>query len=299
MASNPTKAIVPVLLWALLGANPALATDEEPAGFDCVITPSRSVDLGSPVPGQLAEVLVDRSDPVSAGQIVASLDSRLEEANLAIAHFRAETETGLKLRKAAWAIDRRTERRLSSLEVSKAASAQERDRASREAVLSRWRLRQAEDDLELYRLEKARAVAALDRRKISSPIDGVVVARLHNPGEYVEDQPVLRIVTLDPLHVEAILPMRLFGRIRPGMTAKVVPELNQGDPLEAEVLLVDPMGDAASGSFGARLALPNPDGDIPAGVKCRLQFEPDTPLPNAASAAAPKDTLIAANPRPE
>ena len=56
-----------------------------PAGFDCVITPSQSVDLGSPVPGQLAEVSVDRSDRVSADQVVARLDSRLEEANLVIA----------------------------------------------------------------------------------------------------------------------------------------------------------------------------------------------------------------------
>jgi hypothetical protein len=30
--------------------------------------------------------------------------------------------------------------------------------------------------------------------------------------------------------------------------------------------------DAASGTFGVRLVMPNPGGKIPAGVKCRVTF---------------------------
>jgi RND family efflux transporter MFP subunit len=254
------------------------AAEQRVEGFHCVITPSQTVELGSPVPGQLHEVLVDRSDKVTQGQIVASLDSRLEEANLDIARFRAETDTEVRLRKAAFAIDRRTEKRLSSLEAAKVASAQERDRAAREARLSAWRMRQAEDDLQLYALELARAEAAFDRRKIRSPIDGTVVARLHNPGEYIEDQALLRIVRLDPLYVEAILPMDLFGKVRPGMQAQVFPELQGGSEHLATVELVDPMGDAGSGTFGARLSLPNPDHKIPAGLKCRVQLKAAVPI---------------------
>ena len=261
------------LCWAL-----PVAAEEAPATFDCVITPSRSVDLGTPVPGQIHQVLVDRSDTVSAGQIVASLDSRLEEANLAIADFKAATDTELSLRRTAYTIDRRTEKRLSSLAASKVASAQDKDRAARDARLAAWRLRQAQDDLQLYALEKARAETALDRRKIRSPIDGVVVARLHEPGEYIEDQPLMRIVRLDPLHVEAILPMRLFGRIQPGTQARVIPEFDNGKPHRATVDLVDPMGDAGSGTFGVRLSLPNPERAIPAGLKCRVELSGEGPL---------------------
>ncbi len=261
------------LCWAL----PSVA-DEAPAAFDCVITPSRSVDLGTPVPGQIHQVLVDRSDAVSAGQVVASLDSRLEEANLAIADFKAATDTEMSLRRAAYLIDRRAEKRVNSLAASKVASAQDKDRAARDARLAAWRLRQAEDDLQLYALEKARAETALDRRKIRSPIDGVVVARLHEPGEYIEDQPLMRIVRLDPLHVEAILPMRLFGRIRPGMSANVIPEFDNGKPHQATVDLVDPMGDAGSGTFGVRLSLSNPERAIPAGLKCRVELSGKGPL---------------------
>lgn len=290
---NHRVAIAAALVLLTASAS-ATAADGQPAGFDCVITPSQTVDLGSAVPGQLHEVMVDRSDRVSAGQIVASLDSRLEEANLQIASFKAETDTEVRLRKATFAIDYRVEKRLSSLEASKVASAQERDRASREARLSAWRMRLAKDDLHLYGLELARAEAALDRRRIRSPIDGVVVARLHNPGEYIDDQPLMRIVKLDPLYVEAILPMRLFGKVREGMSASVLPELNDGFAHDAKVVLVDPMGDAGSGTFGARLALPNPDESIPAGVKCRVQLKTEGPLFSGMPKAEQDQARIAA-----
>ena len=39
-----------------------------------------------------------------------------------------------------------------------------------------------------------------------------------------------------------------------------------------EVLVVDPVVDAASGSLRVRLGLPNPDHAIPAGLRCRVRF---------------------------
>ncbi|CAN0204246.1 unnamed protein product [Phaeothamnion confervicola] len=40
----------------------------------------------------------------------------------------------------------------------------------------------------------------------------------------------------------------------------------------ARVTLVDKVIDAASGTFGVRLELPNPGGRVPAGIKCRVRF---------------------------
>ncbi len=270
------------------------APNDRPPGFDCVIKPSQSVNLGSPVPGQIDTVLVDRSDAVAAGQVVASLDSRLEQVNLAIARFKAASNTELSLRKAAFEIDHRAEKRLSSLAVSNMVSAHDRDRAVRDARLSNWRMQIAQDDLHLQALEKVLAETALDRRSIRSPIDGVVVARLRNPGEYIEDQPLLRIVKLDPLHIEAILPMRLFGKIKPGMRASITPEYEEISTLKATVELVDPMGDAASGTFGVRLTLPNRDRTIPAGLKCRVEISSGAPVLSNNEAASDDATRFAA-----
>ena len=107
----------------------------------------------------------------------------------------------------------------------------------------------------------------------------VRVESTRGSGENVAvNAPLLRIVKLDPLHVEAILPMRLFGTVHPGMRASVHPELQGGNVLQAEVERVDPMGDAGSGTFGVRLRLPNPQRAIPAGLKCRVDLSTSGPV---------------------
>ena len=73
----------PLALSLLLGlalAAPALAQDGNGELFDCVATPARTVKLGSPVTGLLADVKVRRGDVVEAGQPVARLESSVEEA---------------------------------------------------------------------------------------------------------------------------------------------------------------------------------------------------------------------------
>lgn len=41
---------------------------------------------------------------------------------------------------------------------------------------------------------------------------------------------------------------------------------------KASVLIVDKVVDSASGTFGVRLELPNPNGNILAGVKCKVNL---------------------------
>ena len=72
--------------------------------------------------------------------------------------------------------------------------------------------------------------------------------------------------------------MRLFGKIRPGMRASVTPEYEEISNLKATVALVDSMGDAASGTFGVRLTLPNRERTIPAGLKCRVEISSGSPV---------------------
>jgi multidrug efflux pump subunit AcrA (membrane-fusion protein) len=41
---------------------------------------------------------------------------------------------------------------------------------------------------------------------------------------------------------------------------------------QAKIVVVDKVIDAASGTLGVRLQLPNPDNRIPAGIKCSVVF---------------------------
>jgi hypothetical protein len=96
--------------------------------------------------------------------------------------------------------------------------------------------------------------------------------RFKSIGEYVEDEPMLRVAQLNPLHVEVIVPVDYLGRIVPGMRAHITPAVEGLETYQAKVERVDRVADAASGTYGVRLSLPNPDYKIPAGLRCRMGF---------------------------
>jgi len=72
--------------------------------------------------------------------------------------------------------------------------------------------------------------------------------------------------------VEVFAPVSWLGRITVGQRAFVVPEAPVGGGYEAKVTVVDRVVDAASGTFGVRLELPNPSYALAAGLKCRVRF---------------------------
>ena len=267
--SSPTR----LLPWLLFAAVPSSVLGDEGQAYDCVITPSAIVEVSSAVAGVLERVRVDRSDRVRKGQLLAQLDSSVEIVERDLAKARADTDVLVRLRAASLRFDNRSLHRLSELHGDKLVSAQDKDEAEREATLASWRLRDAQDVLAQRQLELQRAESVLVRRQVRSPIDGIVVKRLKHPGEYVEEQAIVQIAQLDPLYVETIVPMSEFGRIQSGTQAIVTPEIQPDRRLDAEVVVVDGMGDAASGTFGVRFALPNPEHNIPAGVKCRVKLQ--------------------------
>ena len=121
--------------------------------------------------------------------------------------------------------------------------------------------------------ELARAEAALALREIRSPIDGIVQERSLSPGEYMhQESHVAVVVQLDPLHVETFLPVELYGAVAIGDEATVFPAAPVEGAHAATVKVVDRVFDAASGTFGVRLELPNPEGALPGGHRCEVVF---------------------------
>ena len=136
-------------------------------------------------------------------------------------------------------------------------------------------MRAARESRQLAELEVKRAEELLAQRSIYSPVTGVVVAVLLRPGELTssnQKDPIVKVMEVDPLNVELVLPLSQFGKIKVGQRARVMPEQPVGGVYSAAVEVVDSTLDAASGTFGVRLKLPNPGGRIPAGVKCRARF---------------------------
>jgi RND family efflux transporter MFP subunit len=252
---------------------PAAGLAEKLPVFDCVIEPSMVVELSSSVDGVIEQVFVDRGDRVEANQMLAKLESGLEQAALNYARERSQMNAEIRLHKASLAYGIKNQKRITELQEKKLVSLNEGERVRTEAEIERHKLQQARENKRLAELELTRAIETVKRHAIHSPIDGVVVERYLNPGESVEDRPVLKLAQIDPLRVEVVLPVAQFGKIRTGQVAMIVPEAGLGRRFKSAVSTVDPVLDAASGTFRVRLLVPNPDNALTSGLRCRIQFK--------------------------
>lgn len=121
-------------------------------------------------------------------------------------------------------------------------------------------------------LELQRTAAEVNLRTIRSPINGVVMDRYMSPGEFPKQERILKLAQIDPLRVEVYAPVSLLGKVNVGKEAQVKPEAPMSGTYKAKVTVVDRVVDAASGTFGIRMELPNPDLRLPAGLKCTVRF---------------------------
>jgi RND family efflux transporter MFP subunit len=268
--NSPMKVSLAVL--AILLASPA-AQAADASSFDCVIDPSEVVKLGSPIPGVLAEVMVNRGDVVTRGQPVAMLESSIEAATVRLNRFRAESTAK---------IDAQRERlKLSRSRVDRygnprglVVTQDKFEEIQAEARIAEQDLLREEQDRQNAQLELERSQATLDQRTIHSTIDGIVTEKKLSAGEFVNQEGyVVSLSRLDPLYVEVFLPVIHYKQIRIGMEGSVHPAPPIENTYAATVSVVDHVFDPASGTFGVRLRLPNPGNVLPGGQRCKVTFD--------------------------
>jgi RND family efflux transporter MFP subunit len=248
-----------------------LGAQAEPMG--CLIQPFQEAEVGSQVVGVLDRVMVERGDLVKRGQPLAMLNSEVERASMVAARLRAEATAELQAAASNHDFAQKKKVRTQDLYRQNFVSQQVRDQAATEADVAEMRLKQAREQMRQAHQELALAQAQVAQRTIRSPLSGVVVERYLHEGERIEDKPVLKVATVDPLRVEVIVPAAQFNRIKQGMTASVKPEMADVELRSAKVVIVDRAIDAASNSFRVRLELPNPGNDLPAGLRCKVEFD--------------------------
>jgi RND family efflux transporter MFP subunit len=266
--------------------------------LDGIMEPHTTVELSFPVEGVVEVIHADRSDRVEAGQEVARLESTVEQAAVYQARAQARRNGEVLAKQASLKFARSKLARIKELFASKAISGLEKEEADTKVSLARMELKQAQEVKEVAAQNLKRTEAVLERRRIKSPISGVVVERYVAPGEFVKENPVVKIAQLDPLRVEVIAPASMFGKVKSNMVAEVMPESPVTGNFSARVTVVDRIIDAASGTFGVRLELPNPDLQLPGGLRCRVKLLPGTekqfsqvdPSPPAESGAVAKAT---------
>lgn len=267
----------PSLTILAFGLSAIAAQSQDMGPFDCVMDPNLVVDLGAPIPGLLAEVLVQRGDIVRAGQPVAKLESSVERATIELLDIRAASGVAIAAQQARLDLIQGQQERIATLVTRNVASADQLEQINAELVTAQALLAQAELDQQIASLELSRAHTQLAQRTITSPIDGIVQFRDKSGGEFISTTgSIMTIAQLNPLQVEAFLPVELYPNLELGMRARIVPEAPFDSQHVGRVISVDQIFDAASGTFAVRLELPNPDTVLPAGHRCLLSFGDDT-----------------------
>lgn len=244
---------------------------------ECLVEPVQTVEIRSPVIGLLEKVHVRRGDKVRKGQVIAALESNSERAAVELARFKSQSTGQVVTAENKIEFSKRKFQRRRDMYADKLMSGQDKDDTEGELKLAESELLLAKENKQLARIELQQQNSLLNLRTIRSPFDGIVVDQNLYAGEVVEPsadkKPILKLAQINPLRVHVVLPIAQFNKIKPGMTVEIVPESPISGRYIGRVKIVDRLIDAASGTFGVFVELPNPKYEIPAGIKCRADFK--------------------------
>lgn len=208
--------------------------------------PARSVELRVSADGRVAEVLFADGDAVREGRPLLRLDDATERAAL------AESEAV----------------------IAEAYAAYQRAEALRQqgrVTGSVYEVARAELSRAEARRDAARA--ALDRRVLRAPFDGVIGFSDIEPGAFAT--PGASVATLDDLSVlmaEFTLPERFFAEIAPGRAVRATTRALPGEVLEGEVDVVGRRVNETTRAFRVRARFPNPGQRLPGGLFMRIEL---------------------------
>jgi multidrug efflux system membrane fusion protein len=225
--------------------------------------------LSAQIGGTVLEVRVRAGDRVRRGQVLAVLDDRSPRAQLGAAQAGveeasqglAEVDQALQAAAADRQFAEATYRRYQGLLEKNSVSRQEFDGAEAryKAALANERAAQAKKKQVEARGQQARsqqesAQTQFSYSRVTSPLDGVVTAKMVDAGTVVmPGTPLLTVEDTTRYRLEASLSERYLPKVSAGMAASVRTE---HATLDGRVVEIVPSADVASRSFLVKVELP-------------------------------------------
>lgn len=203
-------------------------------------TVTLAFDLG----GTVAVMGTDKGMTVNQGQILVTLDDRLQAASL------DKARTGLKQ-----ADDEL--KRFAELRKTGAVSESDYDGIKARADMATATLKEAN--------------AYYDKCRILSPISGVVEDRMINVGEFTAPgMPVIRVANLARLKIVIDVPERDVFSLKTGQDVPVQVDALPGRQFMGKVTYVAASADSKSNTFRVEITLLNPEGMLRPGVIAKV-----------------------------
>lgn len=229
--------------------------------------------ISAQVPGQIRQVLVQAGEHVRAGQLLVQLN----DAALRAALNQAQAgEEAARMQESAAKTDAslaaETLKRYEMLQQEKSVSPQEFDEVQKRAEAAKMRF-------ESYKAQSRAAEAAvsgartqLEYTSIRAPFNGMVTARMADPGTLASPGvPLLQIDRDGPLQAYTSVDESLIGSVRLGMKVPVSVDAGGSAQLTGTVAEIVPAADPTSRSFLVKLDLP-PSRTLRAGMYASASF---------------------------
>ena len=244
--------------------------DGSPTGIRGITKPSGDVTLSFIRPGRVKLINVKEGEPVKAGDVVALQDDVEEQAQLRIDQEDANDNTEIEVEKYLLLEDTQSLERT----IKAMGSTSEIEDAKSKVQVDQARIDLAKQKQKTARIKVEATEALLSKLKITSPIDGIVAESALKVGEVADGQymKVMRIVQVDPLWVEAAVPIAIARQLKPRDIANVT--FSDGQIRPGAVALIFPVGDSASETIKVRIEMPNPQ-KLQPGENVRVNFGGD------------------------
>ena len=245
------------------------------------LEPISSVEVGSDLSGKVIEVLVEENDVVTVGQVLARLDATPFEtararAEASVASAKASAaEAAVNVKKARLVSDRAT-----ALLAQGAATVSDQQDAALSLESAEAALRVAGAQLSQSMTSLADAQQDLAKTVIASPMDGVVIHRLVDPGQTVVSAmsatALFEVASdLGQLKVEVDVDEAEIGRVSQGQIASFTVPAFPDATFTAKVATVNlaPNADDSVVSYGAELHLDNTESTLRPGMTATATLE--------------------------
>jgi HlyD family secretion protein len=231
------------------------------------LTPLNQVDVGTEVSGTIDEVLVDNNDRVTAGQLLARLNTDQLQAQVRRARatlVSAEARVGEA--EATLADARRTLTRTDELRTRGVATQEALDGARSTHDRAIASLASARAQVEVATADLAAAETSLSKAEVFSPVDGVVLDRKVDPGQTVVaamQTPVLFTLAEDltKMELKVAIDEADIGLVQEGQSAVFTVDAHRNRRFRAEITRVRFAASATEGvvTYETLLSVDNAD----------------------------------------
>ena len=241
----------------------ALQTTVDESSFYGRIEAVNQATVSAETQGRIESIHVNVGDVVSTGTIILTMTSTEQRAGL------SQAEANLADTRSNWQADNAEYQRIKTLAAKGFVSKTDLDRVTVRLNTSKSRVASAEAALRTAREQ-------LSYTAVKAPYEGVVSARLVEPGEAVRPGTLL-LSGYDPtaFRVEVDLPQAATQGVRQHLKARVVPAATNGNPaaeILPEQLIIYPTIDPATSTVRVRLNLPANTANLTPGQFVKVFF---------------------------